>query len=384
MGALELLVGLLAVFSLGQGPSEGLLAGAGQENVCLGGIPVKKLVIALLAGLLPLLSVAGCGATTKEEPTTTVAAPSTTSATKDAAATLPSTVSSTTGLPAGTELDEYARAVKGWHDEYSAKIEEGTAFLDTLESPLEATDEDVEAAKGLADLMKDCASAFEDIQPPPEAAAPHEDYLKALESLATGAEQFYKALENKSASDLFDALATLTMASENRDEASTALESILGFSLKSGGKATTAAGLGTRENPIPVGQEARVGDWVVKVVGFTPDAWPLIQKENEFNDPPEENQQYVLIKLEATYAGEESGTFWVDMSYHFLGSKGNTFDTASVVAPDEISDTGEAFAGAHISGNLVFAVDSDQIAGGLLMLEPSFSFDEERVFFAIE
>jgi hypothetical protein len=167
----------------------------------------------------------------------------------------------------------------------------------------------------------------------------------------------------------------------------------LGLSIASTGETrttTTSVGdatigeLGERRNPIPVGQEAQVGDWKVRVVNATLDATHIILEENMFNNPPEDGNRYVLVLLEATYAGEESSTFWLDMMYSFVGGKGDAFGTAAVVAPDSITDEDEAFPGASVSGNLVFEVSSDQILGGTLLLEKAFSFDETRLFFAVE
>jgi hypothetical protein len=141
--------------------------------------------------------------------------------------------------------------------------------------------------------------------------------------------------------------------------------------------------LGTRRNPIPLGQEAQVGDWTVKVPGAVLDATQTVLDENMFNDPPESGSQYVLVTIEATYNGQESSTFWVEMTYSFVGGKGNTFDSGMAVAPDSILDEGETFPGGTISGNLVFVVESAQLAGGTVMIEESFTFDETRLFFAV-
>jgi len=141
---------------------------------------------------------------------------------------------------------------------------------------------------------------------------------------------------------------------------------------------------GERRNPIAVGQEARVGDWKVRVVGVRPNATQIVLGENMFNDPPEEGNQYVLVSLEATYVGRDSSTFWVDMLYKFVGSKGTTFDAGTAVAPDAVTDAGETHSGASIAGNVVFEVATDEIHGGTILIQEAFSFDQTRMFFAIE
>jgi hypothetical protein len=149
-------------------------------------------------------------------------------------------------------------------------------------------------------------------------------------------------------------------------------------------EAEPSGDVGTMDNPVPAGTEAQVGDWLIKVVGFTPDATAAVLEANQFNDEPGTGQQYVLVELAATYTGAESGTFWMDISDKLLGVGGNTFDSGMAVAPSPISDTGETFSGASVSGQLLFLADSDQVSGSLLILEESFSLDSTRVFMALE
>ena len=145
----------------------------------------------------------------------------------------------------------------------------------------------------------------------------------------------------------------------------------------------TIGELGGRRNPIPVGQEAQVGSWTVEVVGAILNGTQTVLDENMFNDPPEPGSQYVLVSIEATYAGGESSTFWVDMLYELVGGDGTGFKPSDAVAPDSILDAGEVPAGGSVAGNLLFAVASDQIAGGTLMVEEAFARDDTRVYFAI-
>lgn len=152
------------------------------------------------------------------------------------------------------------------------------------------------------------------------------------------------------------------------------------------GRTTTSITIGEpgeRRNPIPMGQQARVGDWMVKVVRVELDATQAVLDENMFNDSPGPGDQYVLVGIEAAYLGGGSSTFWVDMIYEFVGSEGGSFEPGTAIAPDSILDQGEAFTGGAVSGNLVFLVASDQVDGGTLMLEHVFALEETRMFFAV-
>ena len=143
--------------------------------------------------------------------------------------------------------------------------------------------------------------------------------------------------------------------------------------------------VGTRQNPLPLGTAAAVGSWNLKVTSVNLNAAAEVAKENQFNDPPPPGATFIMIGLAATRTGDESGTFWVDMTTKFLGSQGNTFDDSCGVIPKDISDEGETFPGANVAGNLCFAVPSNQIAGGSLLVESSFSLSNgDRTFFALK
>lgn len=141
---------------------------------------------------------------------------------------------------------------------------------------------------------------------------------------------------------------------------------------------------GTRSNPLAVGTTAVIGDWKVTVTGVDTNADDAVAKANQFNDPPAEGNRYVLVSVDATYDGEESGTFWVDVTSKFYGGGGNTFDGALAAVKNPISDAGETFPGASISGDMVFEVPADQIDDGAVILE-AFTFgDTARTFWAVK
>ena len=139
-----------------------------------------------------------------------------------------------------------------------------------------------------------------------------------------------------------------------------------------------------RDNPVPLGQEAQVGDWKIKVVSATLNANDVVAGQNEFNNPPEAENQYVLVKVQATRTGEEPAAFLPDIYCAFVGSGGTTFETALADVPDNMSKAAEASKGASISGNLVFQVASDQVPGGVVMMEQALSYQVTRLYFALQ
>jgi len=146
---------------------------------------------------------------------------------------------------------------------------------------------------------------------------------------------------------------------------------------------SSSSGVGTRDNPAPLGTVVRIGDWEVTVTDVTKNANKLVANENQFNDKPAEGFQYVLWSIDAKYVGDSSATFWIDSTWKVVGSEGNSFDDSCGVIPNNISDAGETFSGASITGNVCKAVQKDQLPGATILVEASFSVDSDRTFFAI-
>lgn len=146
-----------------------------------------------------------------------------------------------------------------------------------------------------------------------------------------------------------------------------------------------AAGAGTRENPIPVGTPATVGDWSVSFAAAAADAADQIAAENSFNEPAPAGKQFVMSKVSATYNGAGSQTAWIDLRIKFVGVGGNTFGGGTDrcgVLPESLSDAGEVFTGATASGNECAVVPSEQVAGGSWSVTAGFGSDP--VFFAAQ
>lgn len=140
---------------------------------------------------------------------------------------------------------------------------------------------------------------------------------------------------------------------------------------------------GSREDPIALGDEIKVQDWTV-VVNEVSVGTDEILAENQFNEPPAEGSEFVLISVDATYTGAESGTAWLDLDLTVLGTSGNTFDSYSCgVIPNDLDENGEQFAGSTVSGNICAELPDDQFDGALLIVEEWMSWDDERTFAAL-
>ena len=141
------------------------------------------------------------------------------------------------------------------------------------------------------------------------------------------------------------------------------------------------------EAPLEVGRTTTVGGWRLRIVSVTADATDQVITENEFNDPPAEGEQFFVATLEATYVGDESSTFWVDMTLKAVGDSNvayESFDASCGVIPDDIDNAGETFPGGTITGNVCWKIGSDDANSLVLIVEESFSLDGTRQFLALD
>lgn len=152
---------------------------------------------------------------------------------------------------------------------------------------------------------------------------------------------------------------------------------------------------GTRENPLPLGTRAMVGDYEIAVTEAVLDATQQNLDNNEFNEAPPEGTQYVLVSLEGKYVGEDSGDPGIDLMWKMLGPGNNTFDSLWQPddAPDDfypsctldtMYDTREVFPDGEWTGKICILMPSDQVEGSSVIIE-AFSLGEtDRTFWAIQ
>lgn len=148
---------------------------------------------------------------------------------------------------------------------------------------------------------------------------------------------------------------------------------------------TGGAGDGTL--PIALGDVADVGEWSIRVVGYRPDATALVLAEGGGNPPPGNGRQYVLIKLEATFNGEGSASFYLSSSWGVGDDSGVQYDeftNGCAFVPDGFTGRDDTDEGNAIEGNICFLVDAGDVEGLVLSIRPLGSLDrDESVSFAL-
>lgn len=142
--------------------------------------------------------------------------------------------------------------------------------------------------------------------------------------------------------------------------------------------------LGAQGRPVLLGNEAQVGHWKAKVANVTLDATELVANQSEFNEPPAVGSCYVMVGIEATRTGGGAAAFWADTYCAFVGSGGGLYEAAFGDLPEAMVETADVEPGRSVSGNVIFAVPSDQVAGGMVVLRDAFESESGGVFFAVD
>ncbi|MCY4368856.1 MAG: hypothetical protein OXF41_05400 [bacterium] len=145
-----------------------------------------------------------------------------------------------------------------------------------------------------------------------------------------------------------------------------------------------ATDIGSRDNPISIGEVVSIGDWDISVLSVTPDAAELVASENQFNAPPAPGYQYVLVLIEAKYKGADSDSLLWSMSMSVVGESAVVVsDQCMAVVPNELDSFTEVFSEGILTGNLCWEISSSDVDSLVLIIEESFSFDGTRAFLDI-
>lgn len=153
---------------------------------------------------------------------------------------------------------------------------------------------------------------------------------------------------------------------------------------------TSAPGgdVGTRGNPVPLGQPAEVGGgWTAVVNSVNLNANDQVAAANQFNEPPADGSVFVLANVTVTYNGiEPSDTGGVN--FEALGAATNTAINVGsgtlAVAPEPLQAFTEVFQGGSLTGNVLLEVPVADIDTFVLIGHALLSFDDDdRAFFAV-
>ncbi|SFF80019.1 DUF4190 domain-containing protein [Blastococcus tunisiensis] len=134
---------------------------------------------------------------------------------------------------------------------------------------------------------------------------------------------------------------------------------------------------------VPLGVPAQVGDYQVTLDAIELDANATVAAANQFNEPP--TGQYVITQLTVTYVGAEEGMPAFDLTAVFHGTDSRQYSDSecSAVLPDDAMDAPTLNSGGSDTFQFCMDVPPAAIQGGQLSIEPTLSFTDERVYYAI-
>lgn len=140
-----------------------------------------------------------------------------------------------------------------------------------------------------------------------------------------------------------------------------------------------AAEAGTRGNPYPIGSVIESDDWRVVVNSVTLDATDAVASANEFNEPPAEGSEYILVNYSATYLGDDpDGQIPTSVIIEYVTADSttvNSFDN-SVVAPEAIDTISTLYTDGTATGNAAFEVPTATADQGVLAVTPGLLGDK--------
>jgi len=141
----------------------------------------------------------------------------------------------------------------------------------------------------------------------------------------------------------------------------------------------------SRADPIPRGVPlVEPEGWEITVLDYVPDAWPTVQAENQFNDPPQPGYRMAMIRVRVKNVSADDPAYFSDGDLKLVGSENvvyTAFERSCGVIPGAFGFP-ELFRGGVIEGNVCFQVREQETS---LVLFTDFSFgNKDRRYFAVE
>lgn len=145
-------------------------------------------------------------------------------------------------------------------------------------------------------------------------------------------------------------------------------------------------GFGAPDAPVPMGAVARVGDWEASVVDVVPDATRLVMDEFDFNEPPRDGYQFILVRLETTYRGESDTALLLDLGFRLDAGEDKTydeFDDSCGLFPGEIDQVAPTAPGETREGTLCWSIRSGDVENLSLVVDSLVTLEDPRVWFEL-
>lgn len=114
----------------------------------------------------------------------------------------------------------------------------------------------------------------------------------------------------------------------------------------------------------------------IKIVDIHSNAWPLIQAQNQFNDPPQAGRRMMMMTLQVTNVANDEIVQIEESDFELIGTEKVTYDTYSEetrcgVVPDVLDSVLPL--GQSINGNICFQVPDQE--GGFQLIYDEYTGD---------
>lgn len=125
---------------------------------------------------------------------------------------------------------------------------------------------------------------------------------------------------------------------------------------------------GRDENsPVPMGEAIVLGSWRIGVSDALLDATDFILEYVDFNEPPDEGSQYVVVELSGVFLGDPFGQPVFDWALVGPDFEHIPAGLECGVVPESIYDVGDVPTGTQFTANVCFEVPSDQVDEDLML-----------------
>ena len=150
--------------------------------------------------------------------------------------------------------------------------------------------------------------------------------------------------------------------------------------------------IGSMEKPVPFGQSFEVKNddptdhWEITVIDVFPDSTEEVLAENMFNNAPEDDTQFFIVKVRVKYLGPRSNQFSWGGRLKAIGDRKvvySRYDNSCGVSPNPVPES-ELFTGGEVEGNACWQIESSEATSLVMFVESeNRRSDASRAWFSL-
>lgn len=132
-----------------------------------------------------------------------------------------------------------------------------------------------------------------------------------------------------------------------------------------------------RRSPIALGTPTDIGEgWTLTVESADLAGTAAVIEASEFNEPPPEGEEYVLVDLTLAYDGSDDSSSPFDASTWIVGDGNVAINSTCPISLDsQLDEFSDVFQGGSVSGHLCYQVPVDDLDSAVLLAGTGFDGD---------